>query len=150
MLVEITKRADGAGVLRCVRDDGSVTWQKQDRHAAFFALHDLTHYAVETTLRWRGFFGLVAEGWDLDDTGGKGSRGPLPEEAGYVEQIVGLFDMERASGAIWTIEEFHEFGGAAAGRLTVESIAAIRKRRAELFQQWAAVPVGGALRLQFP
>jgi len=47
--VEITKRADGAGVLRCVRDDGSVTWQKHDRHAAFFALHDLTHYAVETT-----------------------------------------------------------------------------------------------------
>ncbi|MFM2126039.1 MAG: hypothetical protein RL328_2490, partial [Acidobacteriota bacterium] len=29
MRVEIAKRADGAGVLRCTRDDGSVTWQKQ-------------------------------------------------------------------------------------------------------------------------
>ena len=83
MRVQITKKADGSGVLRCVRADGSVTWQKQpDRHAAFFALHDLTHFAVETTLGYRqGFFGLVAEGWDFEDTGGKGARGPLPPEA---------------------------------------------------------------------
>lgn len=151
MLVEIVKRADGAGVLRCVRDDGSVTWQKQpDRHAAFFALHDLTHFAVETVLGCRrGFFGLVAEGWEIEDTTGKGSRGPLPEEAGSVEQIVGLFDLER-SGAAWTVGEFHEFGGPGAHRLTLERIAAIRKRRGELFQQWAAVPVGETLRLEFP
>jgi len=58
--IQITKRSDGGGVLRCVRADGSVTWQKQTaRHAAFFALHDLTHFAVETTLGYRqGFFGL--------------------------------------------------------------------------------------------
>ena len=70
-------------MLRCVRADGSLTWQKQtDRHAAFFALHDLTHFAVETTLGYaRGFFGLIAEGWDFEDTGGKGARGPLPPEA---------------------------------------------------------------------
>ena len=38
-------------MLRCVRADGSATWQKQtDRHAAYFALHDLTHFAVETEL----------------------------------------------------------------------------------------------------
>ena len=63
MRVQIAKRADGCGVLRCIRDDGSTAWQKQpDRYAAFFALHDLTHFAVETTLAYRrGFFGLVAE-----------------------------------------------------------------------------------------
>jgi hypothetical protein len=42
MRVQITKRADGAGVLRCTRKDGSVKWQKQkERRAPFFALHDL-------------------------------------------------------------------------------------------------------------
>jgi len=152
MLVEIIKRADGAGVLRCTRDDGSVTWQKQtDRHAAFFSLHDLTHFAVETMLECRrGFFGLIAEGWEIEDTTGKGSRGALPEEAAKVEHLVGLFDGERASGAIWTLEEFQEFGGPGAGNLTEAQIAAIRRRRGELFQQWSAVPAGEALRLQFP
>ena len=92
MKVQINKRADGSGVLRCIRADGSATWQKQtDRHAAFFALHDLTHFAVETTLGYRrGFFGLIAEGWEIDDTTGKGARGPLPPEAGEVEELVGL------------------------------------------------------------
>jgi hypothetical protein len=96
--------------LRCIRQDGSVTWQKQPTHAAYFALHDLTHYAVETALGYkRGFFGLIAEGWEVDDTTGKGARGALPAEAVEVERIVGLFDSERASGALWTAEEFNEF-----------------------------------------
>jgi hypothetical protein len=46
--IEIVKRVDGGGVLRCTRADGSVVWQKQSRHAAHFALHDLTHFSVET------------------------------------------------------------------------------------------------------
>ena len=51
LTIRISKRKDGGGVLRCVRADGSETWQKQEsRHAAFFALHDLTHFAVESAL----------------------------------------------------------------------------------------------------
>src|SRR6516225_617025 len=97
--IRLTKRMDGGSVLRCVRGDGSVTWQKQDRHAAFFALHDLTHFAVESTLGFQsGFFGRIAKGWDIDDTTGKGARGRLPEEAIEVEHIVGLLGAERASG----------------------------------------------------
>jgi hypothetical protein len=39
--IEIVKRADGAGLLRCYRADGSVTWQKQpERHAVHFTHHD--------------------------------------------------------------------------------------------------------------
>ncbi len=51
LTVQIAKRTDGSSVLRCTRADGSVTWQKQTRHAMHFALHDLTHFAVESTLR---------------------------------------------------------------------------------------------------
>lgn len=80
--IQITKRSDGGGVLRCTRADGSVTWQKQtDRHAAFFALHDLTHFAVESLLGFRrGFYGLMAEGWEIEDTTGKHSPRPFTDE----------------------------------------------------------------------
>ena len=152
MRVQITKRSDGSGVLRCVRDDGSVTWQKQtDRHAAYFALHDLTHFAVETTLGLRrGFFGLISEGWDIEDTTGKGARGPLPPEAGEAEMIVGLFSAERASGAIWTVDEFHESAAMVGAReLSFDEIVRVKKKRSDLFQQWAAVEPGSTLELQF-
>jgi hypothetical protein len=101
---------DGGGVLRCVRSDGSVTWQKQEsRHAAFFALHDLTHFAVESTLGLRsGFSGLIAKGWEIEETTGKSSRGPLPNEVREVEYIVGALDSERAAGAIWSGEDFNQ------------------------------------------
>ncbi len=147
MLIQITKRADGGGVLRCVRADGTVTWQKQGRHAAFFALHDLTHFAVESTLGLeRGFFGLVEEGWDLEDTTGKGARGPLPAEAMVAEHIVGLFDAERGSGVIWTADEFNEF---ATRPLTDDELARIRACRSDLFKQWFALPPGQTLDLVY-
>lgn len=143
MRIEIVKRADGAGLLRCTRRDGSVTWQKQsERVAAHFTHHDLTHFAVETTLeRRRGFFGLVASGWEIEDTTGKGSRGPLPEEALEVERIVGLFDAERGSGALWTGAEFG---------LPDEAILAVRARRSDLFRRWRETDTGAALELEFP
>ena len=114
-------------------------------------MHDLTHYAVETTLGYqRGFFGLLAEGWDIDDTTGKGARGRLPPEAGEVECVVGLFDAERASGTLWTAEEFATYAPAAISReLNDETIQRVRARRAELFRHWSAVPAGGTLVLEF-
>ena len=152
MRVQITKKADGSGVLRCVRDDGSVTWQKQtDRHAAYFALHDLSHFAVETTLGLRrGFFGLIAEGWDIEDTTGKGARGSLPPEAGEAEMIVGLFSAERASGVIWTVDDFRESAAMVGTRaLSVDEIARVKKMRSKLFEQWSAVEPGATLELRF-
>lgn len=147
--IQITKRADGGGVLRCTRADGSVTWQKQTaRQAAHFALHDLTHFAVESALGLRsGFYGLIASGWEIEDTTGKGSRGKLPPEAGEAECIVGLFDMERAGGVIYTAEEFNQHSPC---RLKDEDLGQIRKLRSELFTKWFAVEPGAALELQFP
>ncbi len=145
--IEISKRADGGGVLRCRRPDGSVTWQKQAKHGGHFALHDLTHYAVETALGYRrGFFGLIADGWEVEDTTGKGARGPLPAEAVEVERIVGLFDSERGSGMLWTFEEFNQF---APRTLTDADILRVRAVRGALFQQWFAVAPGEKLELTF-
>jgi hypothetical protein len=158
LTIQITRRADGAGVLRCTRQDGSVTWQKQsDRHSGFFALHDLTHFAVESVLDFRnGFYGLIAAGWEIEDTTGKGSRGALPPEAIEVEHIVGLLDSERASGTLWRAAEFNQSAlaqAAASGRsaprpLSEDELARIRALRSKLFSQWHSLPPGGVLELR--
>jgi hypothetical protein len=145
--IEIVKGPDGAGVLRCTRQDGSVTWQKQAKHAAHFALHDLTHFAVESCLGYRqGFFGLVDAGWDLDDTTGQGARGVLPLEALEVERLVGLFDAERASNVLWDCQEFQKHAPCA---LTEAEIQSVRSLRGALFRRWHATPPGEKLELTF-
>jgi hypothetical protein len=148
LAIQINKRRDGGSVLRCQRPDGSVTWQKQEgSNAAFFPVHDLTHFAVEATLGYRrGFFGLIAEGWDIEDTTGKGRRGRLPEEAIEVERIVGLLDRERASGEVMDAAEFAEFAGR---RLADGQLQAVRSRCAELLWQWRALPPGSAIELRW-
>ena len=159
LAVQLTKRKDGGTVLRCVRADGSVTWQKQDRHAGFFASHDLTHFAVESTLGFRdGFFGLIAQGWDIEDTTGKGQRGRPPAEATEVEHIVGSLDLERACGSATTANDFNAQAAATAssqGRpvpreLTDDDLGRVRSRQGELFAQWHALPAGATLELGFP
>jgi len=145
--IEILKPPNGAGVLRCTRQDGSVTWQKQMRQSPYFALHDLMHYAVESALGYRhGFFGLIAGGWDIEDTGGKGVRGVLPSEAMEVEQIVGLFQGEQTSSTLWTTEQFNTF---APRPLTDTDIRNVRRLRRELFERWFAIPPGDKLELRF-
>jgi hypothetical protein len=99
------------------------------------------------SLKYRqGFFGLIAAGWDVEDTTGKGKRGELPAEVLEVERIVGLFDSERASATLWALEEFNEH---APCTLTEEEIHAVRKLRGELFEKWSAVAPGEKLELEF-
>jgi hypothetical protein len=110
LTIRITKRTDGGAVLKCIRADGSEVWQKQQgAQATFFPLHDLTHFAVESELGIRGaFYGLIADGWSIDDTTGKGTRGAPPPDALFVENVVGTLDVERASGTRWTADEVNE------------------------------------------
>src|ERR1051325_8090044 len=110
LIIRIKKNRDGTAALSCTRADGSTTWQKQNgAHARCFPRHDLTHYAVETVLGFRrGFYGLVAEGWDMSDFGSPWPRGKLPADAEPAELIVGFLDVERASGVRATAEDFNE------------------------------------------
>src|SRR5262245_5618971 len=109
LIIRLKKNRDGTAVLSCTRPDGSVTWQKQEgRQASFFPRHDLTHYAVETVLgHRRGFYGLLAEGWDFSDFGTPWPRGPLPVDADPSELITGLLDAERANGIEWPAAEMN-------------------------------------------
>ncbi|WP_180540134.1 hypothetical protein [Nevskia soli] len=145
--IEILKQPDGTGLLRCIRQDGSVTWQKQTRHAAHFAMHDLTHFVVESVLGYRrGFFGLIAEGWDVADTTGKGTRGAVPAEALEVEKLVGLFDSERASNALWSADEFNKFAPRALTEIEIQNVRALRSA---LSRRWFAIAPNQRIKLTF-
>ena len=154
--VQLTKRADGSVVMRCTREDGSVTWQKHEKHAAFYSFHDLTHFAVETVLGFaEGFYGLVANGWSIEDTTGKGVRGKPPEEAIVVEHVVGLFDRERSGGgAVLEATQFsallEQMTGLKLKRaFTDHQLTAVRARIAELHEKWVSIPEGSSLYLTF-
>jgi hypothetical protein len=156
--IRITKRGDGGAVLQCVRADGSATWQRHEgRQAAFFPRHDLTHYAVESALGCRrAFFGLVAAGWEIDETTGKGARGPLPPEAILVEHLVGLLEVERATSGAWSAADFVEQLRAAIPdvlaatgvSITDALLSRLRTRREELLARWSAIVAGETLELE--
>ena len=159
LVIKLTKRRDGSVVSRFERSDGTATWQrKQGPNARFFAFHDLTHYAVETTLGYRrGFYGLVAEGWDLGDFGTPWPRGPLPADAEPAELVVGFLDLERAGGASWTAEEFNETAGqyyaergmADPPALDDATLDRVRDLVGELHRRWIGLAPGDTLELTF-
>jgi len=159
LVIRIKKGADGRTSLSCTRADGTTTWQRQQGgQASFFPRHDLTHYAVETVLGHpRGFYGLVAAGWDLPDFGTPWPRGKLPKDANLSELVVGFFDRERASGQMGTAEELNEHLSVyceenelpAPEKLTESDLSRVRQKRGGLFAQWEAVEPGGTLELLF-
>jgi hypothetical protein len=160
LTIKFTRRRDGSVISRFERADGTATWQRKDGpQAGFFLAHDLTHYALETTLGYRrGFYGLVAEGWDLSDFGTPWPRGPLPADAEPAELIAGLLDGERATGEQCTAEQFNEklalYHSARPQEnlpqaLAQEQLDQIRKLAQELRARWAAVPPGDSLELVF-
>ena len=85
--IHLKRHADGSASITLTRADGTVTWQRQKgKLALVFPPHDLTHYAVETTLGYQhAFYGLVADGWDISDFAAPWPRGPVPGEGREVE-----------------------------------------------------------------
>lgn len=159
LTIRIKKNPDGRTSLSCIRADGTTTWQRQEgAQAAFFPRHDLTHYAVETVLgHVKGFYGLVAAGWDLSDFGTPWPRGRPPLDANISEMIVGFLDVERGSGEIRSIEDLNtalaqfcvEHSRPAPEPLSDDDLDRVRRKRGELFALWEAVEPGNALELAF-
>ena len=160
MQVRIKKKTDASAALSCARADGSVTWQRQQGpQGAFFPLHDLTHYAVESVLGFKhAFYGLVAQGWDISRFEEPGIAKQLPEEASLAELIVGFFDVERATGVIsnaddfnWKIDTYFDANKTPVPsfRMTDARLQEIRALRGTLFERWRALAPGETLELTF-
>ncbi len=158
--IRVKRRSDGSAALTCERADGSVTWQRQEGSIGLvFPSHDLTHYAVETALGYHhGFFGLVADGWDISDFSAPWPRGPIPPEAVEVELVVGLLDMQRLMNADWTAAELLEQGRlyvssrgqkARIPDLTDEMLTRVLDERRAVFSRYAAIAPGDTLELVF-
>jgi hypothetical protein len=158
--LRLTRRPDGSVVFALHRADGTSTWQRRSGPTAdFFAVHDLTHLAVESVLGLRrAFYGLVAEGWDLDDFGQPWRRGPLPPEALAAEVIVGCFDTQRAAQEPLTAAQcnasaeswFAAHGSTPVVRVTDQDLDRVRAQLGEHVWRWHALAAGGSLELDFP
>jgi hypothetical protein len=165
LTIRIKKHPDASASISCTRRDGSVTWQRQRGALGLvFPPHDLTHYAVETTLGFgRGFYGLLAEGWDISDFAAPWPRGPIPAEAQEVELLVGFFQQDVRTQPAWTPEEFAQhaesFVAARAALkhkaiaiprvLTPNDLVRVRAVRDALLARWSALAASDELVLEF-
>lgn len=155
-------KSDGQGrpdALTVVRDDGTGDYARLN---PFFPLHDLLHFAVETTLDYRAaFWGLIASGWSLGDFGVRdpdtGKVRQPPDEANVAENLVGLLQLVEtgsiadAEAVIVLLEEHcRDHHLAMPSPISVTQIEAVRTRFAELRGQWLALPPGGTMELSFP
>jgi hypothetical protein len=158
-VLKFSKTREGAPVLSVTRRDGSVAWQRQ---RAFFPVHDLTHYAIETTLGLRqAFWGMMADGWEFSDFGTPWPRGPMPNlpEALLAEASAGWFDSFGGSaenGEAGAAElnaqlalYFQQNGMAPPRVITVDEFARIRRMREELAARWYALGPREAMELAF-
>lgn len=162
--LSITRRTDGSTVFRLDRADGTSTWQRtHGATGAFFPPHDLTHLAVETILEHRrGFYGLVADGWGLEDFAPPWPRGRL-DDVDPSELIVGFLDRTgldepgaasaaelNAAAATYLALHPDALGGMRRWRdLSDAELRRIRTRARELVAAWHALPAGETLTLAF-
>jgi hypothetical protein len=153
--VRFKRGKDKKDVLAVVREDGSQSWQHQQPG---IPVHDLTHFAVESTLGLKnGFYGLLAQGWDISRLVDKDVRSILPVEGLWTEFVVGLIQTERLSTEPFTAAEFNEMLAKEKNnhslrfdrQLTEDELRKIRETFATLIFQWRSLPPGGELTLHF-
>ncbi len=138
-----------------MRSDGTSTWQEAE---PFLILHDLTHYAVETTLGTKqGFYGLLQEGLDITDFEKKQKITPqtLPREAIRTEILVTLFltelnDQQPLTDFNHTFAETIRSYGIEATPLNENQLASIRTLLDNLIKKWKNLSSGSTLALRYP
>jgi len=156
MQVRFTRGKDKKDVLAVTRDDGSHSWQHQQPG---IPVHDLTHFAVESTLELKNaFFGLLAQGWDITRLTDRDVRSILPPEGLWTEFVVGLVQTERLSPEPFSAAEFNRLlrteaensGLKYVRELTDDELTRIRATCMELYSKWRSLKPDETLSLSFP
>jgi hypothetical protein len=111
--------------------------------------HDMVHYAIEHTLRARGFLGRVKDGEAA-------AFQMAPEsESDSVERLVEVFQGDEWSGGSSSAAEIIEIydvtcraRGCPALLIDDSAVLAVRAAIADLTTRWQAVAIGGSLQLE--
>ena len=151
----IFKKGTTKNTITCTRSDGTSTWQEAE---PFHILHDLTHYAVETTLgTQQGFYGLLQQGLDITDFEKKQKITPqtLPREAIRTEILVTLFlteinDHQPLADFNQTFAETIRPYGIDIIPLDQNLLTTIRMMRDNLIKKWKNLSSGSTLALRYP
>lgn len=166
MLIRLKKVPDRA-VLTIIRADGSTEVQRTG-HAGFFALHDLLHYSVESTLACTNtFYALLAQGWSFDTFADKDDPRyrAVPDQANQIEMLVSVLtrhalaperldpDLRR----IWAEDINSEWSTAMQSTtiaipepLPLDQLLAISAAFESLSTRWATMNTGDHLELPWP
>lgn len=156
---ELKKRADAKSQLVLTREDGSYTIGTIGPADGFGPVHDLTHYAIESTLGLdEGFLGMCASGWEIADFEVKGTAHRLPREAVFAEIAAGELSRQVIMRQVSSLEDFlwaidlsltRQAEGFARPEISESQFAAILGRIDEEWARWRAVTPNGALRLSY-
>jgi hypothetical protein len=124
----------------------------------FFPLHDLTHYAVESTLGLTdAFYGLILSGWNITDFAVPGASKRIPDEAGHAEHFVAILQREFFSRDPGSIEEFNDEmeafakanGSSRVREVSQQELDTMRQKVFELSNQWRSLAPGESMEVEF-
>ena len=140
-----TGKYDAMRVIRPDHPDESIECPKQR-----IIPHDMMHYAVESSLRKKGFLSRVQAGESA------GFNMQAEAESDSIERLVEVFQGDEWSGGSSSVDEIiamYQVTCHARGCPTIsideEIIKTIRSRIAALDKQWLATPIGQSLTLEF-
>jgi hypothetical protein len=156
---ELKKRADAKAQLVLIREDGSHTAGTIGPAGGFGPVHDLTHFAIESTLGLdEGFLGMCASGWEIGDFEVKGTASKLPAEAVFAEIAAGELSRQLAMRQVSSLADFLwaidlSLGKKADGfhrpEITEEQFATILARINEEWTRWRALAPNETLQLTY-
>jgi len=138
------KKNDGTAVITAVRPDGTSTYHSIGDADDYGPIHDF--YVVESYFGFsRGFYGLLAEGWNIDDFE-TGARGPIPADAALPERLAGAVSMNVATPHRYSASDINFTVGQDA--VTESQLSEMERTLANLCSQWRALPPGETLELE--
>ena len=156
---QLKKRADAKSQLVLIREDGTHTMGTIGPSDGYGPVHDLTHYAIESTLGLsEGFLGLCASGWEIKDFEVKGTAARLPREAVFAEVAAGELSRQLLTRQVTSLADFlwavdlslkQQPGTFDRPPISEEQFTAIHALIAAEWQRWRELPANGTLELTF-
>jgi hypothetical protein len=156
MKIIFRKHNDGKSSIHCIRNNKTETWMKTDN---FQVIHDLMHYAAETTLQIHGgFYSILNSGVDINifELPKEQRKFQMTREALFAETIVNLLTIEYNQG------RFPDFNAILAETCTKNNypfmFPAVSKDEHDtilqlfekLFYKWIQLKENNSLELEFP